>query len=425
MKLLCRLFWFSTALYFSVISSVSAKDYLVTNTTVYTSSQKGTFKNVDIFISDGFIMEVGSNLKISSKHTHIDGTGKYLTPGLMNASTQLGLEEISAAESTVDHHTQMKSYSASFEIAPAINTKSTLIPHNRINGITRVIVAPTGNKLFTGIASSLILAGPTNEVVESGIAQFANYGDAGAQMAGGSRASAYLAIDRALQEADYLRNNRTQFLPGQSHNFSLSVQDLDALKPVLEKKIPLVISAHRSGDILALLKLAKKYKIKLVISGGAEAWMVANELALAKVPVIMDPMLNLPNSFEALGAKLESAAILNEAGVKLLFTNFSSHNAYLVRQSAGNAVAYGLDTDEAIRAMTINIAEVFGIKNYGKIELGMEADLVLWDGDPLELTSNAEMVLVKGNLQPMVSRASRLKDRFWDLSNIETKAYQH
>jgi len=406
-----------------ILTPLSAKDYLIKNATVHTSTEKGTLENTDVYISDGFIMEVGAGLKINSKHTVIDATGKHLTPGLINAWSQIGLEEISAAESTVDHTTTVAEHGASFDVSPAINIKSTLIAHNRINGLTRTIVAPTGGEtLFQGLGFSLVLLSEYTEPVRPA-AQFARYGEEGANIAGGSRASAYLFLDTALQEADYLRNNRNQYLPGHNWRFSISIQDLDALKPVLEKKIPLVISVNRSSDILAMINIAKKYKIRLVVNGGAEAWMVANELALANVAVIIDPLDNLPSSFESLAIKFEGATILNEAGVKLMFTNRSSHNAYLVRQSAGIAVAYGMSAADAIKAMSINTAEVFGIENYGKIELGMEADVVIWDGDPLEVTTNTDAVFIKGIEQPMVSRATRLKDRFWDLSKNENKAF--
>lgn len=408
-----------------MMSCVNAKDYLIRNATVYTASQQGKLINTDVLISDGFIMEVGRRLKSRPSYQVIDGKGKSITPGFINAWTQIGLEEISSAESTVDFHTKNKAHSASFDIAPAINLNSTLVPHNRMNGVTRAIVAPSqGQHLFQGMGAAIILQMRSEEYLQANVAQFVRYGAEGAEVSGGSRASAYLILHHALSQADFLRNNRRQFTPGKPHQFSMGLQDLDALAPVLERKIPLVVLANRRSDILTLIKLSKEFKIRLVINGGAEAWMLARELALAEIPVILDPLDNIPSAFESLAVKLEGAAILQQAGVKLMFTNRSSHNAYLVRQSAGNAVAYGLDIKEAIKAMSINVAEVFGIESYGKIELGMQADLVIWDGDPLEVTTNAERVFIKGVEQPMISRATRLRDRFWDLQDIQNKAYK-
>jgi imidazolonepropionase-like amidohydrolase len=407
--------------------SINAQDYLIKNATIHTASEKGVLNKTDIYISDGFIMQVGKNLTISQKHSVIDAKEKHVTPGLMNASTHIGIVEIDAASSTVDSSTKNEMHGASFTVAPAINFRSTIIPQNRINGLTRAIVRPSGGtSIFQGQAAAIALMSSKEGLLNENVAQFARYGNAGARISGGSRGSAYAVLDKALNEANYLRHNRNQYKLGFDWHFSQSIDDLDALKKVLERKIPLVINVHRSDDISRMLTLAKKHSINLVVSGASEAWMVADELANANVPVLIDPILNLPSSFESLASRLDAAAILNEAGVKLIFTGVdwqSTHNGYLVRQSAGNAVAYGMPEEEAIKAMSINTAEVFGIKNYGQIKVGMEADIVIWDGAPLELTSNPDMVFIKGVNQPMVSRATRLRDRYWDLKNIQKKAF--
>ena len=407
--------------------SVNAEDVLIKNATVHTASKQGVLKKTDIYVSDGFIMQVGVDLKITQKHQIINANERHVTPGLINASTQIGLVEINAASSTVDSSTENEMHGASFTIAPAINFRTTIIPQNRINGLTRAIVRPTGGtSIFQGQASAIALISSQEGLLNEQVAQYARYGNSGAKLSGGSRASAYAAIDKALSEANYLRHNRNQYKPGFDWHFSQSVDDLDALKKVLEQKIPLVVNVHRSDDISKMLKLAKKHSLNLVVAGASEAWMVADELAKANVPVLMDPILNLPSSFESLASRLDAAAILNAAGVKLIFTGIdwqSTHNGYLVRQSAGNAVAYGMPAEDAIKAMTINTAQVFGIENYGTIAVGMEADIVIWDGEPLEITSNPDMVFIKGMSQPMVSRATRLRDRYWDLKDIQTKAF--
>jgi imidazolonepropionase-like amidohydrolase len=414
-------------LFFMASFNVIAEDFLIKNATVHTASKQGVLSNTDIYVSDGFIMQVAKNISLTGKHTVIEANGKHVTPGLINASTQLGLVEIGAASSTVDYSTKNEQQGASFNIAPAINFRSTLMPQNRINGLTRAIVRPAGGtSIFHGQGAAIALLSSQQGLISEQVAQYASYGIAGANISGGSRASAYFVLDKALEEANYLRHNRSQYKPGFDWRFSQSLQDLDALKAVLEKKIPLVISVHRSDDILQMIKLAKKHSVRLILAGASEAWVVANEIARAKIPVIMDPILNLPGSFESLANRLDAAAILNEAGVKLVFTGIdwqSTHNGYLVRQSAGNAVSYGMPAEEAIKAMTINTAEVFGIENYGQIKVGMEADIVIWDGEPLELTTNADAVLIKGINQPMVSRATRLRDRYWDLKDIQSKAF--
>lgn len=414
-------------LFLSVNFNVAAENFLIKNATIHTASKQGVLDETDVYISDGFIMQIGKNLKIKSKHTLIDATNKHVTPGLINASTQIGLVEIDAASSTVDYTTKNKSQGASFTIAPAINFRSTLLPQNRINGLTRAIVRPVGgSSIFHGQGTAIALLSSSQGMINEVNAMYASYGIAGSKISGGSRASAYMALDKALEEANYLRHNRSQYKPGFDWHFSQSVQDLDALKAVLEKKIPLVVSVHRSDDILKIIALAKKYSIRLILDGASEAWMVADQIARDKVPVLMDPFMNLPSSFESLAIRLDAAAILNRAGVKLIFTGIdfqATHNGFLVRQSAGSAVSYGMPAEDAIKAMTINTAEVFGIKNYGKITVGMDADIVVWDGDPLELTTNPDAVLIKGINQPLVSRATRLRDRYWDLQDIQNKAF--
>ena len=409
----------------SVSSNLYAEDFLIKNVIIHTATDKGVLANSDLYISDGFIMQIGKSLEIEPIYTLIEGKGRHLTPGLINAETHIGLVEISAASSTVDYSTKNEMQGASFAIAPAINFRSTLIPQNRINGLTRAIVFPAGGtSIFQGEGAGIALLSNQNGLTNEVVAQYALYGVSGANISGGSRASAYAVLDKALQEADYLRHNRNQYLPGYDWRFSQSVADLDALKSVLEKKIPLVISVHRSDDILNMIALAKKHHIKIIIAGASEAWIVADEIARSKFPVLMDPLSNLPGSFESLGSRLDAASILNDAGVNLIFTGMqSTHNGYLVRQSAGNAAAYGMAKEDALKAMTINTAQAFGIENYGQIEVGMEADIVIWDGEPLEITTNADVVLIKGIKQPMVSRATRLRDRYWDLNDNKNKAY--
>jgi len=391
-----------------------AANYLIKNATLHTATAKGTLKQADLLVENGKIIRVGQQLAVPADVEIIDASNKHITPGLINAYTSLGLVEIGAVAVTNDSATSAEGFGASFNIAPAINFRSTLIPQNRINGLTRAIVMPrVGTSLFAGEASAITLESTMDGLISDNVAQLAMYGDAGAGQAGGSRAAAFQMLDKALTESAYLKKNESRYLPGFNWNFSQSLDDLKALFKVVSGKSPLIVRANRGDDILRLIALAKKHRAKLVIAGGAEAWTVAAELAAAKVPVIIDPIMNLPQ-FEALSVRLDGAARLYQAGVKLLFTGGGSHNAYLLRQSAGNAVAYGLPADAAIEAMTINTAEVFSIKNYGQLKAGMDADLVIWDTDPLEISATPDQVFIRGDRQPMVSRATRLSDRYWD-----------
>lgn len=419
-----KIFWSFCFAASICVLNVNAQSYLIKNATVHTASVKGTLKNVDVLIQDDKIAQVSQGITAPTGAKVIDAAGKHVTPGLMNATANIGLVEIGAVASTNDMSNKNKAMGASFNISAAINFRSTLIPQNRINGLTRAIVAPRmGESIFAGQGSAVILNSSFEGLLNSNIAQFAYYGESGADKSGGSRAAAMASLDQALTDAKYLRRNENRYLPGFKWEFSQSIADLKALYPVLDRKTPIVVSAHRADDILRLVQLARKYNVKLVVAGAGEAWLVAEQLAAAKVPVIIDPIRNLPQ-FESLAVRLDGAARLFKAGVKLLFTGGGSHNGYLVRQSAGNAVAYGLPSDVAIEAMTINIADVFGIKNYGQIKVGMDADVVIWDGDPLELTSNTDYVFVQGKEQTLVSRATRLRDRYWELKGNHQQAFQ-
>lgn len=399
---------------FCLVFSANAQSetYLIKNATLYTATAKGTLNQADLLVENGVIVEVGQNIAAQPGTQVIDATAKSVTPGLINAFTNLGLVEIDAVDSTVDAASEGHQFGASFDISPAINFRSTLIPQNRINGLTRAVVLPWSKEsVFAGTGAVIALNSSVDGLIKANAAQMAYYGDTGAGFSGGSRASAMAMLERALQDARYLRENESRLFQGGNWQLSQSRENLQALYPVLDAVQPLIIHAHRADDILRLVKLAQKYQIKLVIEGGGEAWMVAELLADAQVPVIIDPISNIP-TFESLTVRLDGAAKLYQAGVKLLFTGGGSHNAYLVRQSAGNAVAHGLPAEAAIEAMTINTAEVFDIKNYGQLRAGMDADIVIWDGDPLEVTSLPDWVMIQGVVQPLVSRASRLRDRY-------------
>jgi imidazolonepropionase-like amidohydrolase len=180
----------------------------------------------------------------------------------------------------------------------------------------------------------------------------------------------------------------------------------------VRRQVPLVIDANRASDILTALKLAREYNLKLILSGAAEGWLVAREIAAAAIPVIIDPLRNLPG-FESLGITLENAARLNNAGVTVVFASFDAHNSRNIKQAAGNAVSYGMPYDAALRAITLNPARLWGIADqYGTLEAGKDADVVVWSGDPLELTTIAEHVFIRGREISKETRQEALFRRY-------------
>ena len=413
-----------------VFTSLSAADLLIENARIYTASERGTLENAYVLIRDGKIAGLGQQRDFPFEGDIIDAKGKSITPGLINAYTHLGLVEINAVSHSVDFRTEDKLFGPSFEVASALNPASTVIPQNRINGLTHAIVAPEpGHQLFAGYGAAIRLS-PDAEalLVDERLAMFVNLAAHGSKLSGGSRASAFAKFHRSLVDAREYRQNRNRIREGKWRDYFLPLHDLEALVPVLDGSKILVVTAHRASDIRQLLKLKKEFDLRMVLAGASEAWLLADEIADAGVSVIMDPMANLPGDFDQLAARLDAATRLQAAGVRLLFTGVAwrnTHSAYTVRQAAGNAVAHGLGEDEAIAAMTINPATVFGFAdNFGSIEEGKTADLVIWDGHPLEILTRADAVIINGEQVPMVSRATRLRDRYRELETVYPHAYR-
>ena len=250
-------------------------------------------------------------------------------------------------------------------------------------------------------------------MIRRGSAMFAELGLPAAKLSGGSRAAALLRLREALQDALDYGANRAAFDRGERRAYALSRLDLEALQPVVRREIPLVISVNRAADIEATLKLAKEFQLNLILSDAGEGWMVAKQIADAKVPVLLDITKNLPDTFDLLGATLENAARLHTAGVTLALKSGESRNARDLKQAAGNAVAYGLPWQTALEAMTTVPARLWGIADhYGTLEAGKDADVVVWDGDPLEVTTSAEHVFIRGIEVPMTDRQLELRDRY-------------
>ncbi|MBB3063439.1 amidohydrolase family protein [Microbulbifer rhizosphaerae] len=410
-------------LFLGLAPFAQAETLLIKGGRVHTLSDAGSFERADILIRDGRVEAVGPSLEGGADRV-IDAAGKVVTPGVIAPVSELGLTEIGAASATNDYAVTGESIGSAFDPLPAYNPKSTLIPFNRAGGVTRALVLPgiqlwgdtAGNpqRVFAGRSFAIRLDGGFDSVVATDLGQRAYLGEAGGQLAGGSRASAYAKVKNALEETREYRANRDAIRRGEWRELNHSLADLEALQPLLGGEQPLLVSVNRASDILQAIQLAREFDLKLVVLGGAEGWMVADQLAEAGVPVIVDAQNNLPISFESLGARLDNAALIKRAGVTVLISGpdyASTHNVYLSRQSAGNAVANGLPYEDALKSISANVAEVFGIEG-GTIEPGAVADIVVWSGDPLEVTSYVEEVLIDGKLQSLVNRSTRLRDRY-------------
>ncbi len=409
---------FAVVLFILAPMYARAETIAITGATIHTMGPQGTIADATLIIEDGKIRAVGPSVPLpEGTRRIIDARGKVVTPGLFDSYTQLGMVEVGAVEGSRDSAVEDDRVTAAFNVVDAYNPRSTLIPINRIEGLTRAVVGPRpGNSLIAGQLAVVHLGGPGDYLVRSPVAMFAVLGEHGSRLSGGSRAAAMLRLREALQDAlDYAANRRA-FEQGERREYSLSRLDLEALVPVVRGELPLLLSADRASDIEAALRLAKELKLKLILVDVAEGWRVADQIAKAKVPVIVSPMINLPGNFETLGATLENAARLHKAGVTIAFMTGDAHNARNLKQSAGNAVANGLPWDAARAAVTTVPARIWGIADrYGTLEPGKDADVVIWDGDPLELTTFADAVFIRGVEMPMTSRQLELRDRYKDL----------
>jgi imidazolonepropionase-like amidohydrolase len=395
---------FLFSLVFSFI--VQGEGLLLKGGNVHTADSEGILENTDIYIKDGKIIKIGKDLKVSASRVE-DLNGKIVTPGFIAPYSQLGIVEIEAVAETRDDRSTV--YSSGLSIVSAFNPHSTLIPYNLRGGITTALSVPSSSGLYSGLASSFSLSSSLEgSLISQDIALFGSVSSGE-----DSRAAKMLLLEDSLDVASRIVEadgwNDEKGLPSSS---SYSSRDIIALKRVLSREIPLVVRADRASDILFLINFSIDKNIRLIVRGGSEAWMVAKQLAETNTPVILEPINNLPGSFNQLGARLDNASMLNKSGVKILIASHETHNSYLSRQAAGIAVSYGLPWDMALRAITSNVAEVFGLKKIGMIKTGYKADLIIWDKDPLEISAFAQQIYISGRLMSSESRSTRLRDRY-------------
>ena len=385
--------------------AVQADTIMIRNANVMTMTGDGTLENTDIFISGGKIQRTGKDLPVPQDDVYVfNAEGKLLTPGFFAGITSIGITEVSAVEESSDAGLALKEMRPEFNVVPAYNPNSSLVPVTRIEGFSFTLLGanPQGS-IFGGQGQVVMLDGGYQSFIGSPVL-FINVGRDASGLSGGSRAAQWMLLNQAMQEADN---------PPVSTETALLTRAGRGTLSTYANGGKVVFNVDRASDILETLRFAKQYGLNAVISGGTEAWMVAGELAAADVPVLLDPLHNLPGNFDMLGARMDNAAILHAAGVVVIINGAGSHNARKQRQMAGNAVSYGLPYEAGIAALTNNPARVFGVSDQqGSIHKGEAASVVLWSGDPLDVTSAAEVVVINGQLIPMESRQTKLRDRY-------------
>jgi imidazolonepropionase-like amidohydrolase len=406
-------------------SPAAAQTLAVTHAEAWTMETGDPVKDATILIENGKIVSVTPGGGVPQGATVIDARGKPVTPGLMNAATQVGLVEVNSASATRDVGSA-DDRNPGFDPARALNGNSTLVDLIRADGITRALVYPAQSRhpVFAGEPVIARYRDGVDILESREAAVFAVIGG-GAWDRLGSRAQQWTVLRKALTDAKIAvavrdagekdKKDRRGPPPGRGRRAGE-----DLIRGVLAGETPLAIQTNRESDILQAIQLAADFSIRVVIVEGAEAWRVADRLAAAKIPVVLDPSVNLPGSFDELGARQDNAAILTRAGVPVAFglAGGKIHQTYnagmALREGAGLAVANGLPYIEALRAVTVNPQTIWGKAGGGTLAAGADADLVVWDGDPLEPSTSAVSVIIEGRQASTRSRQDLLAERYRD-----------
>jgi imidazolonepropionase-like amidohydrolase len=399
------------------VSALSlAEPVAIVGAAVHTMTTREPLRAATIVIRDGRIDAVGAGIAIPADARRIEARGRVVTPAFLNSATQLGLTEVSSVDATNDASVSSGTLGAGFDIQYAFNRNSLAVAQARADGLSRAIAFPTGSAgaPFAGMGALLHLTSHDAVLERTQAAMFAEVGGQASAGVGGSRSAQWQLIRNALDEAK-------AFKPGSGNgprDSALHRADLVALKQVAEGRMPLVIEANRESDIRQAIALARDYRLKVILKGALEAWRVADALAAANIPVILDPTINLPLYFDHVGVRADNATLLDRAGVRIAlhasFSIYTTYNAaFALREVAGVAVANGLDHHAALAALTTNPAAVWGVNDrYGTIAPGRDADLLIWDGDPFEPLTTLVGVILQGQDVSMHTRQTALRDRY-------------
>jgi imidazolonepropionase-like amidohydrolase len=399
---------------------LGAQTIAITGGTVHPVSGP-KIENATVLIRDGRIVAVGTNVQVPSDARRIDAAGKWVTPGFINSGTTLGLNEAGGPQFSGGWNDASArgtdGIAASFEAWRGINPAATLIAPARAEGVTSVVVAPNG-AMVAGTAGLIDLAdGPVTTMRRKApVAMIGQFGGANANT--NARAEYWAKWRELIADVRAYAARRAEYERGGTRTFLAPRRDLEAMIPVVRGELPLALEVDRRGDIEAALDFAREMGLKIWIRGGAEAWMVASQIATARVPVFTGAMNNIPGSFDQLGQRQENAARLRAAGATVVLVGNgpgdpASFNVRNIRQEAGNAVAYGMSWEDALRAITLTPAEVLGVANeIGSLQPGRVANVTVWSGDPFEFGSRAEHVLVRGVEYQTVSRQDELLRRY-------------
>ena len=385
-----------------IAPSAFADSVLVTNANLMSMGPLGTQHGVSVLIEDDVIADIGTNITTAAD-TVIDANGAIVTPALFAGATATGLVEVNAVRESADgsmSDTKDNTVQIGFDVRDAYSPLSSVVGVTRVEGFGYSLLMASGGQYSVAGRGSLVDFDGGFESFNGSDVLFIDVGGYAADKVGGSRAAHWMLLDGIM--ADLKRRS--------SEREYLSQSGKEHLKELTKNGV-FVFSANRAADIRKVISFSNEYRLNSVITGGREAWLLADELAAADIPVMVNGLDNLPSNFDALGSRLDNAALLHDAGVQVLFTSGETHNARKVRQGAGTAVAHGMPHEAAVEAMTTAPSRVFGGR-VRALEVGNRADMVIWSGDPLEVTSYATSVILKGEVTSMETRQSKLLQRY-------------
>ena len=403
----------------------TAQTVAVTNAKLVIGDGSAPVDGGTVVVRDGRVVAAGPGVAVPAGVPVVDAAGRYVTPGIFAGFTRMGIIEVDGVSQTNDS-VATTPFNAAIDVVPGVNPKTSAIILNRAEGITRAVVAPQARgSIFAGQGAIIDLGADMDAVTKPRAFQFMEYGETGAQRAGGSRPAAYAMLKNILFEVrDYARNPAA--FNGRGKEALLTRADAQALVPVVNGQVPLLVHVERASDILVILGLKREVPgLKLVLVGVSEGWTVAPQIAAAGVPVLASALADLPASFEQLAATQSNIGRMQSAGVTVgigMINDDEARQARLVKQYAGNLVALnkipgasGLDWGQAFAAISSRPAEAMGMGGeFGSLRAGRRGDLVIWDGDPLEIGSAAVRVFIDGVEQPLTTRQDRLKQRYFD-----------
>jgi imidazolonepropionase-like amidohydrolase len=381
--------------------------------------------NGTVVIQNGKIQAVGANVQAPQGATVIDATGLFVYPGMIDAGTELGLVEIGSVPGAVDTR-EIGDFNPQDVALTAVNAHSELIPVARVNGVTTVITSATG-ALMSGSAALVDLWGwtPDEMAIKPRAAQVMSYPSAGGGGRGGGGFGNRPPGDAAEAVSRQVRALRDFFADARSYadvkaknsantpNALHVNQAMEALIPVLRGEVPVIFDVNSVEQIRGVFALADTFKLKVIIRGARDAWRVADTLAARGIPVIVGPTTQAPGPEDPYDALYAQPGVLAKAGVKIAFQTSGASDVRNLPYNAALATAYGLDMNEAIKALTINPAQIFGVADrLGSLEPGKVANVIVTTGNPLDVRSNVKHLFIRGQAIPLTDRHTELYEQF-------------